>query len=267
MALETNVKAIELRDLWRRYKSTGDARARERLVVAYSPLVKFIAGRMASGLPSHVEESDLISYGLIGLINAIERFEVEREIKFETYAITRIKGAIIDELRALDWVPRSVRARAREIERAHGKLEHRLHRTPTDEEMANELKISVEEFQESLVKISNSTVVALDELWAVSDSSGDQVSLLDTLHDPDAPDPQQLLDASELKDRLADAISALPEREKLVVTLYYYEELTLREIGEVLGVTESRVSQLHTKAILRLKARLSGATQRAEAEA
>jgi RNA polymerase sigma factor FliA len=220
--------------------------------------VKYVAGRMSSGLPAHVEESDLISYGLIGLINAIERFDIDREIKFETYAITRIKGAIIDELRALDWVPRSVRARGRGSERAHGKLEHRLHRAPTDEEMANELNLSVEEFQESLVKISNSTVVALDELWAVSDSSGDQVSLLDTLHDPDAPDPQQLLDASELKDRLADAISALPEREKLVIALYYYENLTLREIGEVLGVTESRISQLHTKAVLRLKSRLQG---------
>jgi RNA polymerase sigma factor for flagellar operon FliA len=213
---------------------------------------------MSSGLPAHVEEADLISYGLIGLINAIERFELEREIKFETYAITRIKGAIIDELRALDWVPRSVRARAREIEKVHAKLEHRLHRTPTDEEMARELQIPVDEFQDILVKISNSTVVALDELWAVSDSSGDAVSLLDTLHDPDAPDPQQMLAASELKDRLADAIAALPEREKLVIALYYYENLTLREIGEVLGVTESRISQLHTKAVLRLKSRLQG---------
>jgi RNA polymerase sigma factor FliA len=256
--VETNVKAIELRDIWRRYKATGDPHARERLVVAYSPLVKYVSGRMASGLPAHVDEADLISYGLVGLINAIERFELEREIKFETYAITRIKGAIIDELRALDWVPRSVRARAREIEKVHAKLEHRLHRTPTDEEMARELQIPVEEFQEILVKISNSTVVALDELWAVSDSSGDAVSLLDTLHDPDAPDPQQMLAASELKDRLADAIAALPEREKLVIALYYYENLTLREIGEVLGVTESRISQLHTKAVLRLKSRLQG---------
>jgi RNA polymerase sigma factor FliA len=213
---------------------------------------------MSSGLPAHVEEADLISYGLIGLINAIERFDIEREIKFETYAITRIKGAIIDELRALDWVPRSVRARAREFERVHARLEHRLHRTPTDEEMAAELEITIDEFQDTLVKISNSTVVALDELWAVSDSSGDQVSLLDTLQDHDAPDPQQVLDQSELKDRLADAISALPEREKLVIALYYYENLTLREIGEVLGVTESRISQLHTKAVLRLKSRLQG---------
>src|SRR5213083_1840752 len=150
--METNVKAIELRDLWRRYKATGDDQARERLVIAYSPLVKYVSGRMASGLPAHVEESDLISYGLVGLISAIERFDLDREIKFETYAITRIKGAIIDELRSLDWVPRSVRARAREIERAHAKLEHRLHRTPTHEEMAAEMGITIDEFQEALVK-------------------------------------------------------------------------------------------------------------------
>jgi len=254
--METNVKAIELRDLWRRFKSTGDVHARERLVIAYSPLVKYVAGRMASGLPAHVEEADLISYGLVGLINSIERFEVEREIKFETYAITRIKGSIIDELRSLDWVPRSVRARAREIERANAKLEHQLQRAPTDEEMAAELKMGVDEFQDALVQISNSTIAALDELWSVSDSSGDAVSLLDTLTDESAPDPAAVMDQTDLKDRVADAIARLPEREKLVVALYYYENLTLREIGEVLGVTESRVSQLHTKAVLRLRSRL-----------
>src|SRR5918995_436194 len=256
--METNVKAIELRDLWRRYKTSSDPAARERLVVAYSPLVKYVSGRMASGLPAHVEESDLISYGLVGLISAIERFDLEREIKFETYAITRIKGAIIDELRSLDWVPRSVRSRARSIEKANSKLEHQYQRAPSDEEMAVELEISVDEFQEALLQISNSTVAALDELWTVSDSSGDQVSLLDTLQDPDALDPSQVMDATDMKDRVADAISRLPEREKLVVALYYYENLTLREIGEVLGVTESRVSQLHTKAVLRLKSRLQG---------
>ena len=256
--METNVKAIELRDLWRRYKATGDDKARERLVVAYSPLVKYVAGRMASGLPAHVEESDLISYGLVGLISAIQRFEPERDIKFETYAITRIKGAIIDELRSLDWVPRSVRSRAREIEKANSKLEHQLQRAPTDEEMAAELDMEVEAFQDALLQISNSTVAALDELWTVSDSSGDQVSLLDTIQDPEAPDPAQVMDATDMKDRVADAIARLPEREKLVVALYYYENLTLREIGEVLGVTESRVSQLHTKAVLRLRGRLTG---------
>jgi len=256
--VETNLKAVELKDLWRRYKADGDERARERLVLAYAPLVKYVAGRMASGLPSHVEEADLISYGLLGLISAIERFEPERQIKFETFAITRIKGSIIDELRSLDWVPRSVRSRAREIERANATLENELQRAPTDQEIADRLELSIDEFQDSLTRISNSSVVALDELWTVSDASGDQVSLLDTIKDPHAADPARELDVTELKDRLADAIARLPEREKLVVALYYYENLTLREIGEVLGVTESRVSQLHTKAVLRLKSRLQG---------
>jgi RNA polymerase sigma factor for flagellar operon FliA len=254
--METRVKEIELKELWSRYKKSADEKARERLVLAYSPLVKFVAGRMSSGLPAHIEESDLISYGLLGLIGAIERFEPEREIKFETFAVARIKGSIIDELRSLDWVPRSVRAKAREIEGAHSKLERELGRTPTDEEVASALGMSMNDFQDSLLQISNSSLVALDELWAVSDASGDQVSLLDTMKDPSAVDPARELGVSELKDRLAHAISRLPEREKLVVALYYYENLTLREIGEVLGVTESRVSQLHTKAVLRLKARL-----------
>jgi RNA polymerase sigma factor for flagellar operon FliA len=254
--MDTSVKAIELRELWSRYKKEGDEKARERLVLAYSPLVKFVAGRMSSGLPAHIEEADLISYGLLGLIGAIERFDPGREIKFETFAVARIKGSIIDELRSLDWVPRSVRAKAREIEAAHAKVERQLGRTPTDEEVSEELGVSMDDFQESLLQISNSSVMALDELWAVSDSSGDQVSLLDTMKDPSAVDPARELGVSELKDRLANAISRLPEREKLVVALYYYENLTLREIGEVLGVTESRVSQLHTKAVLRLKSRL-----------
>jgi RNA polymerase sigma factor FliA len=254
--METGVKEVELRDLWRRYKGDGDAAARERLVVAYSPLVKFVAGRLGAGLPSHVEDADLISYGLMGLIGSIERFEPERGIKFETFAMTRIRGAIIDELRSLDWVPRSVRSRAREIEAAQAKLEHELQRAPTEEELAKKLGLSEDELQTSLLEIHHSSVFALDELWTVSDSSGDQVSLLDTISDPRADDPQESLASSEVKDRLTDAVASLPEREQLVVALYYYENLTLREIGEVLGVTESRVSQLHTKAVMRLKSAL-----------
>jgi RNA polymerase sigma factor for flagellar operon FliA len=257
--METGVKEVELRDLWRRYKGEGDAAARERLVVAYSPMVKFVAGRLGAGLPSHVDDADLISYGLMGLIGAIERFEPERGIKFETFAMTRIRGAIIDELRSLDWVPRSVRSRAREIEAAQTKLEHELQRAPTEAELAAKLGISEEELQTSLLEIHNSSVYALDELWTVSDSSGDTVSLLDTISDPRAEDPQESLASSEIKDRLTEAIASLPEREQLVVALYYYEHLTLREIGEVLGVTESRVSQLHTKAVMRLKSGLQAA--------
>ena len=257
--METNVKAVELRELWRRYKDDGDEKARERLVVAYSPLVKFIAGRMASGLPSHVEESDLISYGLLGLIGAIERFDPEREIKFETFAVARIKGAIIDELRSLDWVPRSVRARAREVEKAHQKLEAKLQRAPTDEEMADEARDDASRSSRaSLLEIANSSVLALDDLWTFADpEGGSQISVLDTIQDPGAVDPESEAQASELKDRLADAIESLPERERLVIALYYYENLTLREIGEVLGVTESRVSQLHTKAVIGLRSRFT----------
>ena len=157
-------------------------------------------------------------------------------------------------------MPRSVRARAREIERANSKLEHRLQRAPSDAELAAELGLSEQELQDSLLAISHSSIAALDELWSVSDASGDQVSLMDTLEDPGAPDPARSLDVGDMKDRIADAIARLPEREKLVIALYYYENLTLSEIGEVLGVTESRISQLHTKAVLRLRSRMQGDT-------
>src|ERR1700760_3792758 len=231
MAMETGVKEVELRELWRRYKDQGDATARERLVVAYSPMVKFVAGRLGAGLPSHVEDADLISYGLVGLIGAIERFEPERGIKFETFAMTRIRGSIIDELRSLGWVPRSVRSRAREIEQAQAKLEHQLQRAPTEVDLADKLGMTETELQSALLEIANS--------WAAA--------------------PQEALASNEVKDRLTEAIGSLPEREQLVVALYYYENLTLREIGEVLGVTESRVSQLHTKAVMRLKSHLQQA--------
>jgi RNA polymerase sigma factor FliA len=249
----------ETQALWREYKRTRDQGIRDRLILTYAPLVKYVAGRLGSGLPAHVDENDLVSYGLLGLIGAIERYDPDRDVKFETYALARIKGSIIDELRAMDWVPRSVRARARDIERAIAELERKLHRAPTDEEISEKLGISQDELEESLTDISRSSIAALDELWTVSSSGGDQVALIDTIEDTQGPEPQAELAQTELKEALGEAIARLPEREKLVVTLYYYEELTLREIGEVLGVTESRVSQLHTKAILRLKAHIASA--------
>ena len=241
----------ETQTLWREYARTKDQGLRDRLILTYAPLVKYVAGRLGSGLPAHVDENDLVSYGLLGLIGAIERFDPGRDIKFETYAIARIKGSIIDELRALDWVPRSVRSRARDIERAIADLERTLHRAPTDEEIAEKLGLTTDELDDSLSEIGRSSIAALDELWTISSSGGDQVALIDTIEDTQGPE-----------EAIGEAIARLPEREKLVVTLYYYEELTLREIGEVLGVTESRVSQLHTKAILRLKARLAGSPAR-----
>ena len=258
-------EAEDTQTLWRQYRAKPDSKAlRDRLILTYAPLVKYVASRLGSGLPAHVDEGDLISYGLLGLIGAIERFDPDRQIKFETYAIARIKGAIIDELRALDWVPRSVRSRARDIERAIGELERKLHRAPNDEEIAEKLGVTTDELNDSLSEIGRSSIAALDELWTVSSSGGggDQVALIDTIEDTQGPEPQSELAQTELKEALGEAIARLPEREKLVVTLYYYEELTLREIGEVLGVTESRVSQLHTKAILRLKARLAGSPAR-----
>ena len=253
----------DTQSLWLEYRRTKDKAIRDRLILNYAPLVKYVAGRVGSGLPAHVDEEDLVSYGLLGLMGAIDRFDPSRDIKFETFAISRIKGAIIDELRSLDWVPRSVRSRARDIERAMAELERHLHRAPTDEEIAAKLGITQDELDDSLTNISRSSIAALDELWTVSGSGGgDQVALIDTIEDTSGPDPQGALAQTELKEALGEAIARLPEREKLVVTLYYYEELTLREIGEVLGVTESRVSQLHTKAILRLKARLGGIAMR-----
>jgi len=183
-------------------------------------------------------------------------------VKFETYAIQRIRGAIIDELRSMDWVPRSVRSRARDIERAIGQLEAQLLRPPTDEEIAKKLGVSTDDLDDSLLEISRSSIAALDELWASPTGSGDAMALVDTIEDPHSVEPGGEIEKTEVKELIGEAIASLPEREKLVITLYYYEELTLREIGEVLGVTESRVSQLHTKAILRLKARLATAQSR-----
>jgi len=253
----------ETQALWLKYRRSGDQALRDRLILNYAPLVKYVAGRLGSGLPAHIDEGDLVSYGLLGLIGAIERFEPDRDIKFETYAIARIRGAIIDELRAMDWVPRSVRSRARDIERAIRELEAKTGRVPTDEEIEKKVGITPGELDESLSEIARSSIAALDELWTVSGTDGDQVALIDTIEDTEAPDPQRALTQTEMREAIVEAIARLPEREKLVITLYYYEELTLREIGEVLGVTESRVSQLHTKAVLRLKARLGGSAARA----
>ena len=243
--------------LWRDYKQTGEERLRERLILHYSPLVKYVAGRVGVGLPPNIEQADLVSYGIFGLIDAIQKFDLERAIKFETYAISRIKGAIIDELRSIDWIPRSVRYKAREVEKAYAVLEGRLHRTPTEAEVAAELGIALEDLHTIFSQVSFVNVVALDELLTSGGEKGDKLSLVDTLEDTKAEDPVQAFESEETKYLLAKAINTLPEREKIVVTLYYYEGLTLAEIGQVLGVTESRICQMHTKAVLQLRGKLS----------
>lgn len=259
MQKETNVqKETNINELWREYKNNNCQDTRDRLILHYSPLVKYIAGRISASLPQSVDQGDLVSYGIFGLIDAIEKYDMSRAIKFETYAITRIKGAIIDELRALDWVPRSVRYRARELERVYYELENELRRVPTDEEVAKAMGITIEEHNELLAQLSYTSVLALEELWSVGEKD-DKVSLIDSIEDTASPDPAQTFEFEEIKYILADAIKKLPERERTVISLYYYDGLTLREIGDILGVTESRVSQLHTKAILRLKAKMRSA--------
>ncbi len=228
---------------------------RDRLIVHYAPLVKFVAGRVAVGLPQSVDQADLVSYGIFGLIDAIEKFDPARGFKFETYAIARIKGNILDELRSIDWVPRSVRAKARSIEKAYSKLEGQLHRTPSEHELAAELDLTDSQLQSALSQISFVGIVALDEMLSSGDR-GDGITLGDTIADQGAG-PVDAYEVEEMRSILGDAIARLPEREKVVLTLYYYEGLTLAEIGSVLGVTESRVCQIHTKAVLQLRSRMA----------
>jgi len=247
---------VEISEVWREYRATGSPELRNRLVMQYAPLVKYVAGRVRSGLPQTVDPGDLVSEGVFGLMDAIEKFDLTRGYKFETYAMSRIKGAIIDELRTIDWVPRSVRAKARAIERAYAKLEGELHRTPEEHEVVNELSMTREQFTQTLSQISLVGIVPLDELLSASDGGdGGQSTLADTIADG-TDDPVEAFEVQEIKQILAEAVEGMPERERLVLTLYYYEGLTLAEIGQVLGVTESRVCQIHTKGILQLRSRL-----------
>ncbi|HEX4866308.1 MAG TPA: RNA polymerase sigma factor WhiG [Acidimicrobiales bacterium] len=251
----TNDPEPDIERLWAEYKSTGDGGLRDQLIVHYAPLVKYVAGRVATGLPQNVDQADLVSYGIFGLIDAIEKFDLERGFKFETYAIARIKGNILDELRSIDWVPRSVRAKARALEKAYSKLEAQLHRTPTDRELAHELDLTDDQLQTTLGQISFTGLVALDEMLSTGDRS-DATTLGDTLADQGLG-PVAAYEVEEMRHILADAINRLPEREKTVLTLYYYEGLTLAEIGSILGVTESRVCQIHTKSVIQLRSRLA----------
>ena len=248
--------AISLASLWAVFKESGDRTARERLILHYAPLVTMVAGRVGAGLPSTVEQADLVSYGMFGLIDAIEKYDAERSVKFETYASARIRGAIIDELRAIDWIPRSVRTKARAVDRAYAELEAELRRQPSEHEVADRMQMGVGELRAIFTQLSTVNVAALDELLGAGTERGDSVSLLDTLEDHSAADPAATVEVAETKVLLARAIERLGEREKIVLVLYYYEGMTLAEIGRVLGVTESRISQMHTAAMLRLRTTL-----------
>ncbi len=248
--------------MWARYRDTASRSDRDQLIVNYSPLVKYVAGRVAVGLPQSVEHADLVSYGMFGLIDAIEKFDPERGFKFETYAISRIKGAILDELRSIDWVPRSVRAKARALERSYAKLEAEHARPPSDAELADALEMTEDQLQILLAQISFVGMAALDEVLAMGGERGEAITLGDTIADG-GDGPVGSFEVEETRQLLATTINRLPEREKLVLTLYYYEGLTLAEIGGVLGVTESRVCQIHTKAVLHLRSRMVAAERSA----
>lgn len=245
----------DIERLWADFKASRSQELRDKLIVQYSPLVKYVAGRVGVGLPRNVEQADLASFGVFGLIDAIEKFDPERGYKFETYAIARIKGAILDELRSIDWVPRSVRSKARNLERAMAKLESENHRAPTDKEVAEEMGVTEAQLQTTLSQISFVGVAALDEMLSGGDR-GESITLGDTVADS-SEGPMGVFEVEEMRQILAESINRMPEREKIVLTLYYYEGLTLAEIGRVLGVTESRVCQIHTKAVLQLRSRIT----------
>ncbi|MCL6588504.1 MAG: RNA polymerase sigma factor WhiG [Firmicutes bacterium] len=243
--------------LWQNYLTTKSPVTREAIILRYAPLVKYVAGRVAIGLPSNVEFDDLVSFGVFGLMDAIEKFDLSRGIKFETYAIARIRGAILDGLRANDWVPRSVRQKARELERTCAEIENRLGRSATDQEICEAMNLSAQEFYQLLSEVSCTTLSSLDELWLVHSNDEDTVRVLDLVRNNESEDPLYQVEMEEIKTTLATAIDCLPERERMVIALYYYEGLTLKEIGEIMEISESRVSQIHTKAIFRLRGRLN----------
>lgn len=253
---EDELTKKELDNLWKRFKEKGDASARQKLIIYYSPLAKYIAGRIASSLPKSVDVQDLVQNGILGLIDAIEKFNPEFNIKFETYAISRIKGAIIDSLRALDWLPRSLRFKAKELDKIYQELEAKLKRPPTEEELAEALEINVDQLRQLLSELSYSSVIALEETLKSSPSGDEESTMIDFVQDEQMSDPFESLENEEAKELLVKAVQELPEKERKVVILYYYSGLTLKEIGELLGVSESRASQIHSKAISMLRSML-----------
>ena len=244
---------------WEAYKRAGDRPARDELILHYAPLVHIVAARLAAGAPSHVDRADLVSYGVFGLIDAIEKFEPERGHRFETYAMARIRGHIVDELRSFDWVPRSVRAKARAVDEALSRLEAELHREPTDSELAEALGLDEEELRRVLAQVALINQVTFDTTLGAALEGDQGLTLGDVLVADEDDAPGHNVEVAELLAALAAAIERLSARERDVVALYYHDGLTLAEIGEVLGVTESRVCQIHGKAVAQLRRRLVAA--------
>ncbi|CAD7843540.1 RNA polymerase sigma factor for flagellar operon [Olavius algarvensis spirochete endosymbiont] len=243
------------KELWQQYRSAKDQSIRDAIVKQYAPLVKYVAGKVSVGMPQSVDFDDLVGFGIFGLFDAIEKFDPDKHVRFKTYAVTRIRGAIFDELRSIDWVPRSVRQKIREIEETIQHLEAKLGRAATDEEVATELGMNIEQYNQLMLKTSGTSMLSLNDIWYNSEVNVN-VSAVESIESPSSLRPDAIAEKDEMRRVIVDAINELPDKEKKVLVLYYYEDLTLKEIGKVLDVTESRISQLHTKAISRLRAKL-----------
>ena len=243
-------------NLWNEYKRAKASSLRDTLIRKYMPLVKYVAGKISVGLPKSMEFDDLVSYGYFGLLDAIGKYDLDKNVKFKTYAVTRIYGSIYDEMRQLDWVPRSVRQKAREIETAISEVESKLSRPATDAEIARHMNMTEEEYQRTLQRVSGTSVFSLNEAYYTGDDS-EHLSLGDSIESPSSLNPDVQVEKEEIRKVIVQAINELPEKEKMVIVLYYHEDLTFKEIGQVLEVSESRISQLHSNANLRLRAKLT----------
>lgn len=243
-------------ELWKEFKKTKSSALRDKFIKQYMPLVKYVAGKVSTGMPDSVEFDDLVGFGQFGLLDAINKFDPDKNVKFKTYAVTRIRGAIFDELRELDWVPRSVRQKSREIEDTIVDLEAKLGRTASDAEIAKAMGMTESEYQTTVMKVSGTSVLSLNDVWYSGDDS-DHMSIGDSIEAPNSLNPDVIVEREEVRKVIIQAINELPKNEKMVIVLYYHEDLTFKEIGQVLNVSESRISQLHTKANLRLRAKLT----------
>ncbi len=242
--------------LWKEYKKTKASALRDKIIRKYMPLVKYVAGKVSVGLPASMEFDDLVGFGQFGLLDAISKYDLDKKVKFKTYAVTRIRGAIFDEMRQLDWVPRSVRQKSREIEDVISSLESKLSRPATDEEIAKEMNLSLEDYQHTVMKLSGTSVLSLNDVWYSGDDS-DHLSIADSIESPQSLNPDVQVEREEIRKVIIQAINELPEKEKMVIVLYYHEDLTFKEIGQVLDVSESRISQLHSNANLHLRSKLT----------
>lgn len=253
---EMQIDGIPEKEMWQKYRATGDQSIRDAIVKQYAPLVKYVAGKVSVGMPQSVDFDDLVGFGVFGLFDAIEKFDPDKHIKFKTYAVTRIRGAIFDELRSIDWVPRSVRQKNRELDETVQHLEAKIGRSATHEEIACEMGISIEQYNHMLLSVSGTSLLSLNDVWYTGEDN-DQIPIVENIESPSGSRPDTLAEKGEMRRVIIETIKELPEKEQKVLVLYYYEDLTLKEIGKVLDVTESRVSQLHTKAISRLRTKLT----------